>query len=353
MILLVVAVAMTACGGIRRVDRSMNPQVLADTLMANTSTGMATLNMVVQVPPKYVTDQSCVALSPVMAGANNVAEMPQIIIKGRTFDKKNRRQQWLTGDGVVFNQYTVSQKDARKGMLIEYSEMFPYQNWMANSTTKLYENCYACNKFMKVGEQVLAGGLAYPKPEIVEVIFIPAPVQTAPVILSEMHKIQLYYKINSAVVMPDLDHNAPKLAEMETFLKKIANDPTKSITSIEINATSSPDGIYASNKKLAMARAMAIKSYMANMVKGLVDPDKIHVSSGVEPWSAVLPYVKKADLSHTSKAAIKKMIDNAKSMAACERSLRSMPSEFKFLSTNVLPLLREASYKVNYTIVEQ
>lgn len=349
MILAVVAVALTACGGIRRVDRSMNPQVIADTLLLNTSTGMATLNMVVQVPPKYVTDQSCVALSPVMAGANNIAEMPQIILKGRTFDKKNRRQQWLTGDGVIFNQYTVSQKDARKGVLIEYSETFPYQNWMANSTTKLYETCYACNKFMKVGEQVLAGGLAYPKPEIVEVILIPTPVQTAPVIISEMHKITLFYKINSAEVLPNLDHNASKLTEMEALLKKIANDKTKNITAIQINAMASPDGIYASNKKLAMARATAIKTYLSTLVKGHVSQDKIYVSSDVAPWSAVLPYVEKSDLSSTSKAAIKKVIDNAKSMAACERSLRSMPVEFKYLSTKVLPLLREASYNVDYT----
>ncbi len=345
------AMLFASCSGVQRLDKRNQLMVLPDTVTSmKMADGYVDVNFKLVVPQRYVRSQSCVTFTPVIVGESNRLYLEPIIIKGREFARMEERR-ILTGEAnPLISSYMLLLPDYG-ATNFNYTARVPYAEWMNNSVTVLKEDIYVFDEFVNIATYPLFSGVMVPvQEEIIILTPAPQPKPKKPEIKSESGEARLYYKINSSAVDPNLDNNREQLNKMESLLRNVMNDRSKEVKSIDIYATSSPDGNYASNEKLAEARAYAIKNYLARDMK-LPNSDLINVRWGVASWNDILPYVMDSPLSESAKSQIERIVNNASSPAQANAQLRALPS-FSYLRTNVLPQLRKVTYTINYTVKE-
>lgn len=153
------------------------------------------------------------------------------------------------------------------------------------------------------------------------------------------------YRINLSTLSTNLDGNNKELADLKVFLDTLAKNPHIHVNSVAITGYASPDGVEASNQKLAHARAVTLKNYLDNNYN-LSKTYNVQMQSEVENWSACEKALAASRVADRDKAL--GIIRGRESQADKQRSLKAMPAVWDFLKAEVLPKLRYADVEFAY-----
>ena len=153
------------------------------------------------------------------------------------------------------------------------------------------------------------------------------------------------YRINLSTMSPNLDDNNRELAGMKAFMDSLAGDPMIHLNSVKITGYASPDGVEASNKKLAYARAVTLKEYLENRYD-IIKRYDVGLEGIVEDWAACEKGLERSNVAGRDKALA--LIRGGATMVEKQRTLKSMPAVWDYLKVNVLPKLRYADVEFAY-----
>ena len=129
----------------------------------------------------------------------------------------------------------------------------------------------------------------------------------------------------------------PKLSFAAIGLLQLLNDPTKEIMQIYVCGSSSPDGQYEENVKLAQARTDATAKYLTDVLD--IPPYMVYKESLKEDWDRLYEMVSKSDTpyKYSIMTVIKSMDQNER-----KKALREMDGGkvWKMLEEEFFPKLR-------------
>lgn len=153
------------------------------------------------------------------------------------------------------------------------------------------------------------------------------------------------YRINLATLSTTLDDNNKELAELKAFMDSLDNDSMIHVNSVEITGYASPDGVEASNQKLAYARAQTLRDYLDSKYN-LSKDYTVKMQGVVENWSSCEKALGKSSVDGRDKAL--NIIRGNGTQLEKQRSLKAMPAVWNYLKANVLPKLRYADVEFGY-----
>lgn len=153
------------------------------------------------------------------------------------------------------------------------------------------------------------------------------------------------YRINLATLSTNLDDNNRELAELKAFMDTLSNNPAIHVNRVEITGYASPDGVEASNQKLAYARAETLKNYLDEKYC-LSRSYKIGMQGIVESWDACEQSLANSGIADRDKALA--IIRSTVTKAEKQRRLKAMAGVWNFLKANTLPKLRYADVEFGY-----
>lgn len=155
----------------------------------------------------------------------------------------------------------------------------------------------------------------------------------------------VHYRINLSTMSPTLGGNSSELAALNAFMDSLTRDSLIHVHSVTITGYASPDGLEASNLRLAKARAADFRNYLDKKY-GLSNKYNVNIEAVVDDWDSCLSALDKSKIEGSDKAAA--IIRRKDGMAAKERELKSMPQVWNYLAANVLPPLRQADIEFEY-----
>lgn len=165
-------------------------------------------------------------------------------------------------------------------------------------------------------------------------------------IIKEKGESQVLYLINSAEVRKN-QLKSSEIKEFEEFLKKTKADERRTITSNDIVAYASPDGVFDKNATLAEKRASTAKTAFVKTITKKVDVKDIplNVNQISEDWEGFQELVSQSDIQ--DKELILRVLSMYSDPNVREREIRNMSNVFQTLATKVLPALRRARFIAN------
>ncbi len=153
------------------------------------------------------------------------------------------------------------------------------------------------------------------------------------------------FRTSKTDIDPTYLDNTVELAKIDNSIDSIQSLSNVEITGVWIKGYASPDGPYATNARLAAARTESIRDYL---LKRHDFPSHIIVAeSEPENWDGLLAAVEGSSLPHSDE--IISLINSDREPDAKEAMLRkNFPADFRNIRDNILPLLRQTNYRVDY-----
>lgn len=164
-------------------------------------------------------------------------------------------------------------------------------------------------------------------------------------------EVNLRFPIGMSKFNIDDPQNAVEIEKLKQQIEDVASSEGASIQSLSLEGTSSPDGKYASNLRLAQRRMDFAASYLnSHIPNGLSHGVKFHSSAKVAPWKDVVFLMKQDSLDDKAELMndiILKTRDIDRQSAAISR----LPFYKSLLQVKYLPQLRKVNYTLTYSIM--
>lgn len=156
----------------------------------------------------------------------------------------------------------------------------------------------------------------------------------------------LHYRINLSEVNADYDNNAKELDALWNFISKVRKEEDVDLKSVRVVGYASPDGVHASNEKLASRRAAELKDYLESKS---CDPQACRVTeSGVaSDWKSCCEMV--CHSSIPDKEKVMQILSSDCSEREKECALKRLPAAWSYMKTHILPAQRRAEIEITFT----
>lgn len=317
-------------GGVRTSNVTLTP----------TST-MLNVAMDIDYSAATVGNKESLDIVPVLTDGTNVKELPAIGLYG------GRRYWKYLRDGGKTGRNFKLYKEGKAPKTEHYTANVPYESWMDNCQLLLRQTSRGCcNSTLNQGVSTLA---ALKK----EFRFSPdflyvQPVAEAVKLRAEQGEAHLEYAVGKGKVDPKFKDNAAEIQKITDIVNMLAaNKDEYKVKGINLKGYASPDGKFATNEKLAMARTGSLKILVKNALKNVDIP--ITTDYEAEDWNGVRCFVEASSLD--KKDEILALIDGNLSPDQKEQKLRKdYPRQFRTLLDECFPALRRSSYEVNYEV---
>lgn len=306
------------------------------------------VDMVIDMKNLVISPQRSLTLTPILTdGEHNVA-MENIIINGRRREKAYIRgiaiKQELP-DGIVIPY-------EKRGVL-NYSQVIPYQPWMANASLNLVENLCGCgNNEEMIAQELISNDVSTEAKRLAAMAPIVAYIQPAVEVVkerSEQYEAHLDFPVNKAVILPEFMNNHKELTNIQSMFGKIQNDKNLTITGISIEGFASPEGPLKLNEQLSQQRAEALKKYLTTNEK--VPSNLYKVSFGGENWDGLVKALENSSMKEkeTFINIIKNTTDDVRRKQEIMRVGGGAP--YRMMLKEIYPGLRKVNLKLDYTVV--
>lgn len=147
--------------------------------------------------------------------------------------------------------------------------------------------------------------------------------------------IMLQFRMNEYTIDPKYKENAKVIESIENLLKQDI------VGYVSISVSSSPDGPYASNERLARNRAKSI----AALFEGRIAPELLDITVIPENWDGIVEMIEDS-YTYSDKGEILEILNNTEiDYDERERRLRALNygSTWRYMCREYLPKLRSAS----------
>ncbi|MBO4635072.1 MAG: hypothetical protein J5669_06840 [Bacteroidales bacterium] len=289
----------------------------------------------------------------VYAGNNKVVlPLGKLLGKGWFYHYARERR---TDKPFATDEHVWMWKQAPKPL--HFVTVTPYQEWMQDAKLRIDAEVGACcgkPGRMVQGSPILSANIPEPIPEEPpvpvykpEYIYVLPPAEATVKERAISGKAYVVFASGKTAVDPAYKDNEAELGKIRATIDSVRNDPDKTITRITLRGYSSPDGSYATNEKLALARTASIKQY----VSGLYPiPEELYQSEAVaENWDGLRMAIEESNMAGRDKMLA--VVTGDLSPDAKEAKLKNnWPKQWKTLVQTVFPLLRRTDYDVSYTV---
>lgn len=295
-----------------------------------------------------ISPQRSLTLTPMLTdGEHNVA-LENIIINGR-----RRQKAYIRGlaierelpDGIVIPY-------EKRGVL-NYSEIIPYQPWMANAAFNLVENLCGCgNENEMLAQELITNDVSTEAKRLAAMMPVVAYIQPAVEVIkmrSEQYEAHLDFPVNKYVIQPEFMNNQKELASLHSMFNKVQDDRNLTITQVGIEGFASPEGPLKFNEQLSQKRADALKTYLAKNEK--VPANLYKVTFGGENWDGLVKALEASSMKdkETFLNIIKNTSDDVRRKQDIMRVGGGAP--YRTMLKEIYPGLRKVNCKIDYSVV--
>lgn len=356
-IILLVAIAVSALtlttyagSGSRQIKKDLKVALMPSSLNLVEKNGVVDVKFKISVPREFVHSKHQYIFTPVLTDFNNVMPLTSVVINGEKYAKmaasnghSKEMKEKMKSAPDMSNAVTLNA--TKNPRVIEYEYTIPYQPWMQNANLICIQRFNSKKSTVLISEDIYSKG--------VTVTPIPIPVQEIATSVVETikvmdGKVNINFPINSSKIDMTLDSNIRELLNLENLITGVMENPNAIVDSVVIVASSSPDGIWESNNKLAMARAKAVKHYLVSNLGVAKDmTNMISVRCIAENWEGLENLVNASNV--TGKPQILKVLA-IKDLTARERAMMALP-QYGYMKKYILPQLRFVKYKICYRTV--
>ena len=291
----------------------------------------------------------------IVSGSNYIL-IPVATLLGRTWFYHYARQS-RSNEPFTAEERTWYYKDAPRPYHFVCST--PYREWLGEARLRInVEEGGCCGKEgeLKNGAFLRSARFPVPEPEPVEpakpvfkpqYIYVLPPAETTVKQRDVSGEAYVVFASGKTDVDPLFNDNAIELEKIHATIDSVRADADVTITSVVLRGFSSPDGSYATNEKLAIARTKAIKDYVCSLDS--LSEDIFKAEAVAENWEGLRVAVEEQEIS--AKDKILAIIDSDATPDKKEARIKSnYPAQWKYLVTEVFPLLRRTDYRVSYTV---
>lgn len=167
-------------------------------------------------------------------------------------------------------------------------------------------------------------------------------------------EVNLVFPIGKAVFDAESEENKAELAKMEEQLRGIRETPDAKLQALRISGTSSPDGRYETNKRLARERM----DYALEVLKSHIDEDsrrdmEFSSEADVATWDDVTALLRADSLFDEADQIEVLTKRHSKSIDEQGRAIRKLPFYRNLLEAKYLPKLRRVEYNMEYSVYRQ
>lgn len=170
------------------------------------------------------------------------------------------------------------------------------------------------------------------------------------VLREEDGNIELTFEVRSSNVDLSLANNQQEIDKIQSRLKQIESAPGSVLQSLDMYGSASPDGRYASNKRLAKSRLQsAMDLILSQLHSNTRNQMLLSAEAGVVEWSAVADSMEKDGRDAEVKKMrywLRKYADDKDEQSS---AMRYLPF-YKTISDTYLPRFRKVNYKFTYSI---
>ncbi len=319
--------------------------IIDNAVAKQTTEDMLSVEMDINGENSGLSSEKKVILTPVIKSDKQVLELSPVTISGNNRYKADKRAAYF-GDNKIDLPDTTYKKSESSN--IHYTNKVSFEPWMAKAVLVVKQETFGCAtcKINEVFRTVKNSIDTIPKPEVKFTVSYIIPPVEAVKNRNEQGMAYLDFHVGQSVIIPEFKNNYSELDKIEKVLNQITNDTTVTISSIDLKGYASPEGSSASNTRLSLARANALKEYLQNKYR--YDANMFEVNSGGEDWAGLEKLLKQSDLA--DKEMLLDIITSLISEDAKEQKMKAHPNSYKILLNDYYPLLRKVDYQVNYVI---
>ena len=166
-------------------------------------------------------------------------------------------------------------------------------------------------------------------------------------------EINLRFLMNKAEFDTTDPQNAAEIEKLRKQMESIATSEGTTIQALTLEGTSSPDGKYDSNLRLAQKRMNFASNYMRSLMpEGLRSSIKFSSDAKVASWNDVTALLRKDDKNQEADQ-MESTLKRIRDIDDQSRAMRRLPFYKSLLMNTYLPQLRRVNYELNYSIYRE
>ncbi len=315
---------------------SLTPQMLSLT----EEQGMVHISFMINVPSSYVHSKHQYQFTPVLTDFDNAIPLTSVIIDGKKYAKmaaKGGHNKYMQNKMSMAPDMSEAIKlmATKNSRIVKYELKVPYEDWMEGANLIIFERFNSRSKTVLIAEDIYAKGIKRTTPKV--------RYEMVKEVMMMEGEIELEFAAGSSKIDLNLANNSEEFKKMHTLLHETIGNKNITIDSVNIIASSSPEGNFAYNEMLATARAMSIKNHLSkdkDMPQEMID--KIHIKCIAENWEGLDRLVMASDVPN--KADVMKAI-TIPNLQMREKAMMALP-EYGYIKKNLLPHLRFVKYQI-------
>lgn len=289
----------------------------------------------------------------VLYAGDNYINFPIATLLGRRWFYHYARER-RTSEPFSAEEHTWYWKDAPKPY--HFVVNTPYQEWMELAKIRIDAEVGGCcgkeGETVK-GVPVNSVTMPYIEPEPVKPVYRPQfiyvlpPAETTVKQRDISGEAYVVFASGKTAVDPAYKDNAAELEKIRATIDSVRADVDVTITEVLLTGFSSPDGKYATNEKLSLARTKAIKDYVSSLDS--LDEKVFKAESVAENWDGLRKAVYDSEMA--AKDKILDIIDSEIAPDKKEARIKAnYPKQWAAMVKDIFPLLRRTNYRVSYTV---
>lgn len=288
------------------------------------------------------------SLVPLLTDGQHNVPLQEIVING-----KRREKAYIRGLAINKQEPTAIIVPYNKRETLNYTQVIPYQPWMANASLQLVETLCGCGNYQEMtAQELITNDVSTEAKRLSAMSPLVAYIQPTVEVVkarSEQYEAHLDFPVNKYVILADFMNNHTELVNIHSMFDKIQNDKNLTVTGISIEGFASPEGPLAFNEQLSKKRADALKDYL---VKNEKVPAKIYnVTFGGENWAGLVKALESSSMKdkETFLNIIKNTTDDVKRKQEIMRVGGGVP--YRTMLKEIYPGLRKVNCKIDYTVI--
>lgn len=306
------------------------------------------VDMQIDMKNLVIGSERSLTLVPLLTDGQHNVPLQDIVINGH-----RRQKAYLRGLAISREAPTSIIIPYKKRDVLIYSQVIPYQPWMANASLQLVETLCGCANYDEMTAQELisndvsteAGRLSAMSPLVA---YIQPTVEVVKA-RSEQYEAHLDFPVNKFVILTDFMNNHAELLNIHSMFDKIQNDKNLTVTGIGIEGFASPEGPLAFNQQLSQKRAEALKEYLRKNEKTPAAMYK--VTFGGENWDGLVKALEASSMK--DKETFLNIIKNTTDDVTRKKEIMAVGggAPYRAMLKEIYPGLRKVNCKIDYTVV--
>lgn len=350
------------------------------TVVARTKTvperfGKVSLDFVITVPNKLLDKRWKITLTPQLIKGDEKKSLEDIVINGELYNIYQRRGRLMyealsrrymyfnrSSNNITkyfLNKYNLKfNDDARLDTIIPSDNSFKYYyNQDVSTDESKHINLFLLGNVEGLDKSTYdlpaSDTLTYFISSMIQFI---DPTQRFVQKIIERHaeanfSAHITFPVGRENIDENLDDNATEIAKVQDIIKQLTWSSEFIIDSINMTASSSPEGAWKMNEELAKRRASSLKRYFAKKLDDKEGVDTLFNAKWIaEDWKRVYNLIASEKMKYTisSQKEILAIIDGENNPDRREEQIKKRyPQEYKIIKDSIYPKLRTVEFQFN------